>query len=434
MNTFSRTRVVARRLAITCGAAALVASCGGASLRSFQLNSRQGTSDAKIESPGYVAPSYVAGAALPTEPLDFKATAWKVVEPADSVRRFQTIARAFGLLGTPVKTGDGSYQMGGIAPNASATSEPPTAYMFATGPVVSWSYSSSTPSASVSSGSASSDSVPTPDTIALPKNLPTVDEAKAKVESYLMALGLGGSSPTISASADEYSVNVTVTARVDGLDADVNSYFTFGENKELASANGFIYDLKKSGDYPLVSPAAAVKRIATSVIVPMLARDATAGAASKATNSIATGEGSTASIVTITKAALVLSMGTMNDDTTYLLPSYRLSTDDGAQFVVPAIEDKYLLTESTNSTTVTNTAGVSPGSPPDGTVQEISKADAQLLVGLTEQGAKDMAAKNGWTLRVASRDGKDFMLTTDYVPNRVNLTIVNSVVTAVVVG
>jgi hypothetical protein len=64
----------------------------------------------------------------------------------------------------------------------------------------------------------------------------------------------------------------------------------------------------------------------------------------------------------------------------------------------------------------------------------ISDADAQKLVGLSEAEATKVATGNGWTVRIAMRDGKDFMLTTDYSDTRVNLTVTNGVVTGITVG
>jgi hypothetical protein len=56
------------------------------------------------------------------------------------------------------------------------------------------------------------------------------------------------------------------------------------------------------------------------------------------------------------------------------------------------------------------------------------------LIGLTESEAVKVASERGWTIRVAMRDGEAFMLTKDYSENRVNLTVVKTVVTAVTIG
>jgi hypothetical protein len=64
----------------------------------------------------------------------------------------------------------------------------------------------------------------------------------------------------------------------------------------------------------------------------------------------------------------------------------------------------------------------------------ISQAEANSLIGLTEREATLTAGGKDWLVRIAVRDGKFFMLTTDYVTNRVNLTIEKTLVTAVTVG
>ena len=64
----------------------------------------------------------------------------------------------------------------------------------------------------------------------------------------------------------------------------------------------------------------------------------------------------------------------------------------------------------------------------------IPQNEADVLIGLTEDEASKVAIGRGWTMRVASVDGKDNMLTADYSYTRVNVVIVNGVVTAVAIG
>lgn len=61
-------------------------------------------------------------------------------------------------------------------------------------------------------------------------------------------------------------------------------------------------------------------------------------------------------------------------------------------------------------------------------------AFAKTLVGMDEQAAVDSIITNGFTYRVVSRDGEDFVVTMDYRFDRINLTIVKSIVTDVSVG
>lgn len=64
----------------------------------------------------------------------------------------------------------------------------------------------------------------------------------------------------------------------------------------------------------------------------------------------------------------------------------------------------------------------------------IPDASAAQLVGLTESAATACAEDEGWQVRVVSVNGEDYMVTADYRADRVNLTIVNGVVTAIIVG
>jgi len=64
----------------------------------------------------------------------------------------------------------------------------------------------------------------------------------------------------------------------------------------------------------------------------------------------------------------------------------------------------------------------------------IPDTSAGALVGLTEKVATACAENEGWNVRTVAKDGEEYMVTADYRSDRVNLTIVNDVVTAVNVG
>lgn len=55
-------------------------------------------------------------------------------------------------------------------------------------------------------------------------------------------------------------------------------------------------------------------------------------------------------------------------------------------------------------------------------------------LGLSEKEAKQYAAENNQTIRVAGRDGKCFALTMDYRPNRVNIYLETDVVVTATIG
>jgi hypothetical protein len=59
---------------------------------------------------------------------------------------------------------------------------------------------------------------------------------------------------------------------------------------------------------------------------------------------------------------------------------------------------------------------------------------ADTVLGMSEAEATKIAEAKGLTVRVGSRDGEDFALTMDYRSDRVTLTVVAGIVTAVVPG
>jgi hypothetical protein len=141
--------------------------------------------------------------------------------------------------------------------------------------------------------------------------------------------------------------------------------------------------------------------------------------------------------IPITGVRLILMEARLSNGTHMLLPAYTFSNADGDVGTVIAISNDLLafrksVTDSTavaptdTSGTGTEPAPVEPGA--------ISQAEANSLIGLTEREATLTAGGKDWLVRIAVRDGKFFMLTTDYVTNRVNLTIEKTLVTAVTVG
>lgn len=69
-----------------------------------------------------------------------------------------------------------------------------------------------------------------------------------------------------------------------------------------------------------------------------------------------------------------------------------------------------------------------PAEPPD------AGPDTDQYLGLTEQQAKDLAKDNGFTVRVAGRDGECYALTMDYRTDRVNVYLEDGTVTAATIG
>lgn len=64
----------------------------------------------------------------------------------------------------------------------------------------------------------------------------------------------------------------------------------------------------------------------------------------------------------------------------------------------------------------------------------VTSAALDLFVDATEKDATTCAASMGLTVRIASRDGENLMLTMDYSPSRVNFNVDSGIVTAATVG
>ena len=75
-----------------------------------------------------------------------------------------------------------------------------------------------------------------------------------------------------------------------------------------------------------------------------------------------------------------------------------------------------------------------PGTSIDPEPTPIPDEDAAVLLGLTEAEASRVAEENGWVVRLVAVDGEDFAVTDDYGFSRVNLELVDGVVTGVWVG
>lgn len=126
----------------------------------------------------------------------------------------------------------------------------------------------------------------------------------------------------------------------------------------------------------------------------------------------------------------------LSNGTHMLLPAYTFSNADGDVGTVLAISDDVIaFRKSVTETTMTPSPSPEPA-PQPGPVEpgSLSQDEVDGLIGLTEQEAIKTAESKGWIVRIAARDGQYFMLTSDYVTNRVNLTVKKTLVTSVAIG
>ena len=317
-----------------------------------------------------------------------------------------------------------------------------------------WSYSSE----SVGSGSVSSPAC-APDTECVdagrpvvdpapPVNLPDEATAIALVTKLLQDAGLRVKLYALSANKTEWSTDVVGTLMARDVSSNISLYVSFGSDAKITYASGPLVELENAGSYPLVTPKDAVKRL--SQLQYGLVGPTARSAIDMSVSSPATDSSTPVAVtVPITGVRLALMQTTLTNNSSILLPAYTFTNADGDVGTVLAIEDKYLsygdseVTDGGDPVPVPEPKPVDPGSPAvdPGQVENPTEPAAvpdetsvKKLIGLTEAEAQKVATELGWQVRVAMRDGEAFMLTQDYLTNRVNLTITKGSVTFVVVG
>jgi hypothetical protein len=134
------------------------------------------------------------------------------------------------------------------------------------------------------------------------------------------------------------------------------------------------------------------------------------------------------------------------DGSIYLVPGYTfIAAEDeygyAGRYTVSALPDEYMqVTDAVDAVPATevpvpDTAvaapSVEPVVDPD---MSVAQDVADTVLGMSEAEATKMAEARGLTVRVGNRDGEDFALTMDYRSDRVTLTVVAGIVTAVTPG
>jgi hypothetical protein len=298
--------------------------------------------------------------------------------------------------------------------------------------------------------------------ISLPKNLLSTREALNRTATLMTRGGYNPATFHLTAQTSEWSTDVSGVFSVAGVPTNLSVYFSFGEDGALVSASGPFLYVDRANGYYLVSPNDAVKRLndvrytawgtatrsAVDIAVSSRGVLATDG-------SLATDSGTMPStVIPITGVRYVLMQAALTNNASILVPAYTYFNNEGDVGTVIAMKDEditfnapsFAINTVVPPQTEDPGAGVSPGntgggSSGDGGAVEpgilpttLTEETAKSLIGLTEDEAVKVASERGWTIRVAMRDGEAFMLTLDYSENRVNLTVVKTVVTAVTIG
>jgi hypothetical protein len=159
------------------------------------------------------------------------------------------------------------------------------------------------------------------------------------------------------------------------------------------------------------------------------------------------------------------------DDVVWLLPGYAFDSADGGLYTVLAVDDQYLeVAQPDTAPPATDVSAPDAPTPPDVPVTDVPAPDAatlpdvpatdvpapdaptppdvpatdvappttlelpnpQELVGLSPEEAAAVVRERGWVLRVVREDGADLVVTEDFRENRLNVAVVDGLVTDLV--
>jgi len=260
----------------------------------------------------------------------------------------------------------------------------------------------------------------------------TPGEAIRRTNQILSQADMVPSNYPLSVVQANGSTVVTGYLTLGGIETNLATQFIFNAAGDVVSASGPMIAIAMAGRFPILTPAEAVKRLnnpAFALIgaVTRLAADSVSSSPSSS------GISSSETVVPITGVRFILMETKLANLTHMLLPAYTFFNTDGDVGTVLAITDDHLAFRK-NAVVSTDTVPVSGGDMPPTQAQPLDENSAQQLLGLPESEATKVAMANGWQVRIAARDGEFFMLTQDYVENRVNLSVKRGKVIAITVG
>ena len=380
-------------------------------------------SDSKMMVPNYSV-KYVVDGELAD--LGKDASSWRArTDVVASDAALKKIATALGVKSSEVQTSEGD-------------------------PYLSWYYSG----ASTVGMSDSDQTVVAPP---VPENVPTKTEAKTMVQEMLSKMGIEVNDANVEVNGDTYGVWATAWETFDGMRSPMSWNIGLGANGAVTYAQGNFLKFTRGPKYPIVSTTEAVNRLGDPRYSGWFGYGAVSTKAAIAQD-MATlpAEEVVVQTIRLTKVSTSLTPVIASDKTLWLLPSYEYATTDGSTVSALALDDKYI--EQTPTTTVpdndvnvttpgagSGSTGSSAGGTPavDGGAVEPgpvvqaalpTEKDAKALVGLGEDEAVKIIEGNGWTSRIGSRDGEQFMLTEDYSTSRLTLGIEKSIVVSATIG
>ena len=264
------------------------------------------------------------------------------------------------------------------------------------------------------------------------KPLLSTGEAIRRANQILSRSDMVPNNYPLSAVQENGSTIVTGYLTLGGVVTNLATQFIFDANGDVVSASGPMIAIAMAGRFPILTPAEAVKRLnnpAYATIGAVTRLVATSISSSPASPGVSSSE----TVVPITGVRFTLMETKLANLTHMLLPAYTFFNIDGEVGTVLAISEKHLAFRK-NATVSTDTVPVRGGEPEPAPAQPLDNNTAQQLLGLPEVEATKVAMVNGWMVRIAARDGQFFMLTQDYLENRVNLSVKKGIVIAITVG
>ncbi len=462
------------------GPPVLVVTGSGMNAPTASSDMAAGASESKMWAPWRM--NFVAGVDLPA--LDSDAASYTISAGSFSADDILAIATVFGVTGDVVELDaniGGGYRIGSEDGSTDT-------FWVSSDAMGYWNYSPKWDESMMSRGCAVAPSIdsdvdgetvttePAPiecETPQPPANVPSEDEALAMFETLMSEMNLNADDMVLETYADEWSASVYGYLLIDGVRSPLTVNVGFGAEGAVTWASGFLGEVVRGADYPRIGTAAALERLNSDYANPMLrggvavddiavssgVAETTASADAATSDTVVPVPSSDMPVetmpvdmpietmpvdmpievqdVTIVAVEEELVMLYGQDGSVYLVPGYAfIAAEDEygytPRYTVSALPDEYV--QQADPIGVSPEPAVEEPVPSDPVVTELAVADAETLVGLSESEALDTAKANGWDARVVSRDGEDFAVTMDYRADRVNLTVVDDVVTASTVG
>lgn len=314
-----------------------------------------------------------------------------------------------------------------------------------------------------------------------PENVPSASEAETKFRELFARLGFGTDQMIVESYGDDWSAGAWAYVVVDGVRSSLSLSASFGENGRLTYAGGYLGRPDVLATYPrigttagldrlrdeygaMMGPAVGLPKIEDGAAVETDVTETVPGDSvpgdSVPTDSIPAESIPVDSVPIETVPVETIAPETVTPETitveivgveeeyilywsvdgeVYLVPGYTfVAAEDEwgyrGRYTVPAIPSEYLDVVQPPAMAEPMPAEPEPALPGEGDVIGIAPEDAERLVGMSEADAVAEAEAQGWDVRVVARDGEEFPITMDYSTGRVNLTVVNDVVTKVYVG